>query len=157
MAEIASTVVAGYDGSAASRAAVDWALEHLDPGSRLFVVTAFDGPPPWAGGPVAQDLLDEHAGVARALSTELAAELEGIDASIVTEVIGDDPARAIASVATVRDADLVVVGSHGRGRIGASVVGSVVQELLRTLDTPLLVVGERCAERLAERAELARA
>lgn len=145
------TVVVGYDGSEAATAAVGWAAAIAGSDGKLFVVTAFTPPPEWAGSPTAQRLLDEHGGAGRRLLEEIAADLAGLQVGHVeTELIGAEPAWAIESVAAARDADLIVVGSHGRGRVGAAVLGSVVQQLLHDADRPVVVLSERFAQRLSE-------
>ena len=151
MNTVSPTVVVGYDGSEAATAAVGWGAAIAGSGGKLFVVTAFSPPPEWAGSPTAQRLLDEHGGAGRRLLEEVAADLAPLQVGQVeTELIGADPAWAIESVAVARDADLIVLGSHGRGRMGAAVLGSVVQELLHNADRPVVVISERFAQRIAE-------
>jgi nucleotide-binding universal stress UspA family protein len=145
------TVVVGYDGSEAATAAVGWGAAIAGTEGKLFVVTAFSQPPEWAGEPVAQHLLDESGGDGKVLLDEVAADLAELQVGHVeTELIAGDPAEAIQSVATARDADLIVLGSHGRGRVGAAMLGSVVQRLLHEADRPVVVITERHAERLSE-------
>jgi nucleotide-binding universal stress UspA family protein len=51
------------------------------------------------------------------------------------------------SLALLREArggyDLLVMGSRGRGRVAASLLGSTVQEILARSPVPVLVVGKR--------------
>lgn len=57
----------------------------------------------------------------------------------VTEVFRDiSPAKGLTDLS--REAQLVVVGSHGRGRLAASLLGSVSQNLLHHAECPVLVV-----------------
>lgn len=51
-----------------------------------------------------------------------------------------DPERIIADEVHRRHADLVVVGSHGRGWVDRVVLGSVTERLLGNLGAPLVVV-----------------
>jgi nucleotide-binding universal stress UspA family protein len=55
------------------------------------------------------------------------------------------PADAIAQEAAGWHADLVVVGSHGRGWLDRLVIGSVTEQLLGRLPTSLLVVPSAAA------------
>lgn len=57
----------------------------------------------------------------------------------VVEVFRDaGPAKGLSDLS--REAQLVVVGSHGRGRLADSVLGSVSQNLIHHADCPVLVV-----------------
>jgi nucleotide-binding universal stress UspA family protein len=62
-----------------------------------------------------------------------------------TELIGGPPAEAIANVARVRDADEIVVGARGLGRVRA-LLGSVSHELLHIADRPVLVIPAAAVE-----------
>ena len=50
------------------------------------------------------------------------------------------PAREIARLANSGRFDLVVMGSHGRGALGAAALGSVTQKVLAATNTPVLVI-----------------
>jgi nucleotide-binding universal stress UspA family protein len=54
-------------------------------------------------------------------------------------LIGGSAAQAIADVARVRDADAIVVGARGLGRL-RSLLGSVSHELLHIADRPVVVI-----------------
>jgi nucleotide-binding universal stress UspA family protein len=62
----------------------------------------------------------------------------GIEPTCVHKVC--PPAREIARLANSGQFDLVVMGSHGRGAAGGAVLGSVVQKVLASTRTPVLVV-----------------
>lgn len=51
-----------------------------------------------------------------------------------------DPASTIAAVARKDRAELIVMGSHGRGALTALLLGSVVQKVLALTKIPVLVV-----------------
>lgn len=53
------------------------------------------------------------------------------------------PADAIADVARETAADLVVMGTHGRGGISHAVMGSVAERVLRSSPCPVLVLRGR--------------
>lgn len=50
------------------------------------------------------------------------------------------PAREIARLANSGRFDLVVMGSHGRGALGAAALGSVTQKVLAGTKAPVLVL-----------------
>ena len=54
-----------------------------------------------------------------------------------------EPGATICRVAAREGADVVVVGSHGRGIVGRALVGSVSNHVLHHATCPVLVVRER--------------
>jgi nucleotide-binding universal stress UspA family protein len=59
--------------------------------------------------------------------------------SITIEVREGAPAQAIASALQALDADLLAMGTHGRGRLQTALFGSVAQELLAASPCDVLV------------------
>lgn len=59
-----------------------------------------------------------------------------------TEWLSGDPADTIVSASRAGDYDLIVVGSRGRGRLGAALLGSVSSTVAAHAGRPVLVVGE---------------
>ena len=57
-------------------------------------------------------------------------------------VVRTHPSAAEAIVSYARDAriDLVIAGTHGRGKVATLIVGSVAEKLTRTAPCPVLVV-----------------
>ena len=51
-----------------------------------------------------------------------------------------EPGPAIVDAAASESADMIVVGSHGRGRLGRFVLGSVSDHVIRNAAAPVLVV-----------------
>jgi len=134
-------IVVGYDGSEASRAAVTVAARRAGRRGRVFVVHAYELPPDFLGSPNFDRLLSERKDHGRALlyAMPLMGNDELLDIEYETEPIGGPPAQAIADVARVRDADEIVVGARGLGRVRA-LLGSVSHELLHIADRPVLVI-----------------
>lgn len=56
-----------------------------------------------------------------------------------------DPATQIIDVATRLGADLLVMGTHGRGRVAAAVVGSVAHKVMSHVTWPVLCVAHPAA------------
>lgn len=102
---------------------------------------------------------DAAAGVARAaedgaLRERLARWRDRYPAVQVTALVEmDRPVRALARLGA--DAQLVVVGSRGRGGFTGMLLGSTSSALMHTLDTPLMIVraprGGANPERMVER------
>ncbi|CAN5502801.1 hypothetical protein BH10PLA1_BH10PLA1_02110 [soil metagenome] len=61
-----------------------------------------------------------------------------------------DPVTEIAKAATELGADLLVIGTHGRGRFSTAVVGSVAQGVMRKVTCPVLCVAHNPDELHAE-------
>lgn len=134
------TVVVGYDGSHAARDAVGHAAELAGPG-RVVVVHARDRALPH---PTARwrELLDEGAeGQADDILAELVPEEHRDPAGCAYElrVESAHPAEAILRVADEVDADAIVVGSHGYGRV-SSLLGSVSQAVLHGSKRPVTII-----------------
>ena len=58
------------------------------------------------------------------------------------EVVAGPPAKAIIECAHARAADLIVMGTHGRGGMAHLLLGSVAERVVRTSDCPVLTVRE---------------
>jgi len=59
---------------------------------------------------------------------------------VSTEVGSGDPAEAIIDLARNRNADLIVIGSRGHGRLAGLLLGSVAQKVVAHALCPVLVV-----------------
>jgi nucleotide-binding universal stress UspA family protein len=136
----APTIVVGYDGSPAAQAALLFAARQAGAGGRVFVVQAYELPPDLLGSPYYDQILSERRGRGQELLRELPLqgdELAGPEYEI--ELIGGPPAEAIMNVARARNADEIVVGARGLGRVRA-LLGSVSHELLHIADRPVVVI-----------------
>jgi nucleotide-binding universal stress UspA family protein len=51
-----------------------------------------------------------------------------------------DPGESVVEAATAEGADLIVLGSHGRGGVGRFLIGSVSDHVIRNAPCPVLVV-----------------
>jgi len=60
--------------------------------------------------------------------------------TIVSEVVEGRPAATISQRAESMGADLVVIGTRGRGKLSAAVLGSVSEEVVRNSKVPVLIV-----------------
>jgi len=127
-------IVVGYDGSPTARRALSWAVDRAGTSGKVVVTHAFEPPHDWLGHPNYDRVLEDH----RARGQELLDDLPQ-DRPLETELIAGSPAEAIAKVASVRDADEIVVGSRGFSRVRAA-LGSVSHELLHLADRPVVVI-----------------
>jgi nucleotide-binding universal stress UspA family protein len=68
-------------------------------------------------------------------------KISGLDATfIVRTCSANHAARTIAGIALEVNADLIVVGTHGYGRVAGLLVGSVTQGLLHAGVCPVLAI-----------------
>ena len=124
-----SRVAVGVDGSESSRAALRWAIDHVDPDGTVVAVGAFDPAAYAVEGHVPPiDLLRKQT--EKALEDSVAAvdgNREG-GPRIDLEVRLGDPRSELGSAG--EDADLLVVGARGHRRVSYLLVGSVATSLL---------------------------
>jgi nucleotide-binding universal stress UspA family protein len=143
----ASTVVAATDLSDVSLPALtagrdEAARRH----AALVVVHAVDIEPtyamaglPFGGVPLtvsAEVLRDVQA----AASTMLTTALKSAKTTAEARVVAGDAAAAIVNEAETRDAELVVVGTHGRTGLARVALGSVAEKVVRAAPCSILVV-----------------
>ncbi|MFJ2032218.1 universal stress protein [Streptosporangium sp. NPDC087985] len=138
-----ASVLVGVDGSASSLQALTWAAQEATlRGTPLRIVYAalrwaYDVPlvpQPAHWGPAvetaARNLLGQAAERARAHAPT---------AEITTEIIDGAAAESIAAAA--QDAQLIVVGSRGRGGFAGLLLGSVSRDLATRAPCPVVVAG----------------
>lgn len=142
------TLVVGYDGSEAAQRALDYAASRVN-GGKLYVVTSVDPPPEWMGSPGWQQIIDEEHKRGHELLADAAERVpKSVDCS--TELLEGRAADAIVKVAHTREADAIVVGSRGLGRVRA-VLGSVSHDVLHLAGCPVVVVPERAVTKEEEK------
>jgi nucleotide-binding universal stress UspA family protein len=136
-------IVVGVDGSAGAHAALMWAAaEARQRGAELVVAQAWVPQGPMVGPMLApgNDLWAETIELSRENLTAQIEQVRGPDLEVTPQVVGGPAARALEALSA--DADLVVVGSHGRGAIGRTFLGSVSSHLCRYAQCPVVVVPE---------------
>lgn len=135
-------VVVGYDASPGSREALEYAVDAVGVEGTVYVVHAYPRPYGWLGEPNYQQQLDVALDRAVATIADLCGERGGPLDRVAwePEIIGDDPASAIAAVAAARHADEIVIGSRrGFGPLRA-LRRSVTNDLMRLADAPVTVI-----------------
>jgi nucleotide-binding universal stress UspA family protein len=151
------SIVCGVDGSADSQAALGIAArfaERLD--ARLVLAHVADvAVLPYAavggigaGGlapPPMQPATHEDQEKAGARLLEQIADAQGLGDAERRLVVGF-PAERLAELADDEDAELIVVGSRGRGRFKAAFLGSVSSSLVGVARCPVLIVPPGAAE-----------
>ncbi|HET6215245.1 MAG TPA: universal stress protein [Micromonosporaceae bacterium] len=134
-------IVVGVDGSPGGRLALKWALrEAARRGGRVQAVIAWQ----W-DGPAVAPVVDVNPQAAKDRAVQmLSREVDAACSDYVTppvlatEVVQGSPATVLTNAAI--DADLLVLGSHGHGRLHHAVLGSVSEECIRHTPCPVVVV-----------------
>src|SRR5262245_19901429 len=137
-------IVVGIDGSESSKAALEWAVaEARMRGAQLTVVLAWEFPTV-----TLTSYGDANLPVMSKVDTEKQAEI--VAHAMLSDVMGDSleppvdlvvrnghPAPVLLEQA--KGADLVVVGSRGRGGVRGAVLGSVSTKVVHHAECPVLV------------------
>lgn len=131
-------IVVGVDGSEASLAALGWAIEE----GRLRNLTvvalcAWELPQPMAPTTLMFVDSDQLAESAQAMLEHAVASVPADGVAVVSRVEEGPAARRLAEASA--DAELVVVGSRGRGGFSGMLLGSVSQHLVAHAHCPVLV------------------
>lgn len=140
-------IVVGVDGSLDSQRALDFALHEAAriPDSEVTVVNSWEAPTPFAsqaliasGWTPPEDFLDRQSEeiVAGVLAEVIDEAVENVDVTVVRT--RKNPVEAL--VETGAQADLIVVGSRGRGSVRGMFLGSVSQGVLHTATVPVAVL-----------------
>jgi nucleotide-binding universal stress UspA family protein len=136
-------IVVGVDGSACARTALSWAGRLAGrTGLPLLVVRAWSlttAPRPDCWEPAYVPPLAEYeAAVRQALDDDVAAAGLPADVAVTCSAVHRAPVDAL--VAAASGAELLVVGSRGRGGARGRLLGSVATSVLRAVDCPVTVV-----------------
>ena len=146
-----SRIIVAIDGSDLSTKALRHGLALAEKiGSAVFAVTVTEPSIIVAPGaemmmvdtsPIIADLEKAKAESSKGIlneATKLAAEMGGTITGI--HVANSTPADGILAAAKENNADLVVMGSHGRRGLGRLLLGSQAAEVLAHAEIPVLIV-----------------
>lgn len=138
------TIVVGVDCSEGSRRVLAWAAAQArKTGARVRPVHVWEQPLGLASIASKQESMAELAQDAQARLDAWLAEasdvLEGLD--VRAEALEGDAAEVLVEAA--RDADLLVVGSHGHSSVVGLLLGSVAMECAQHAPCPLVIVPTR--------------
>ncbi|KVH80785.1 universal stress protein A [Burkholderia ubonensis] len=141
-------IFAALDGSRGARLALDEAIRLARASGGLVVAVCVVSDAPRLtdidGGYVEQRDwrgLDTDAASMVLADAETAFRLSRVRGTAQTvDACGEDVSCVLARAAAECDADLIVMGTHGRHGIRRALLGSVAESLLRTADRPVLLV-----------------
>jgi nucleotide-binding universal stress UspA family protein len=145
-----NTIVVGYDGSGAAKAALAAAIDLAGSlaDSEIVITCGHDRTPGWLGyeplwkaAMEQEKLWDEMEGRIAADLEEAAQRVRDAGIKAATACSRGKPAAIVVGVARDVDARMIVVGSRGAGAgEETTVLGSTTTALLQSARTPVLVV-----------------
>lgn len=129
-APLQSVIVVGIDGSAASRVALEWAID-LGTRAGLRVVAAF----------VIAGVYDTfNSGGWYGAAERRAREESAIENVELIERVGADPAVSLEAIAAEHDASLLVVAAKSHHSLHGTLLGAIPDELLHHPTCPVAVI-----------------
>jgi nucleotide-binding universal stress UspA family protein len=145
MSESQQRIVVGVEGSGGAKAALRWAIREAEiRGAVIDVVTTFastyvPASPDFNYVPLdPADLEAEVHKMQDAVVDEVLADLNGSTVEIRRRVMRGRPADTLIAVA--EGADMLVVGSRGRGGFRGLLLGSVSQQIAHHGSCPVVIV-----------------
>ncbi len=133
-------IVVGVDGSEGGRRALSWALhEAATRGGTVQAVMSWR----WDTEEPAEPGMEPAAQKAdRVLREEIAEQIAAVPARATVTVAAEavEGRAAEVLVQAARHADLLVLGSHGHGRVYHTVLGSTAQECVESAQCPVVVI-----------------
>jgi nucleotide-binding universal stress UspA family protein len=134
-------IVVGVDGSEGGRRALRWAIDEVAArGGTVQAVNAWswvaeDRPTNRSAG---AGVGDDQSEAEKLLLREIESVPNRAGISVASEAVEGRPADVLTAAA--RDADLLVLGSHGHSRVWHTVLGSVTEECVRFANCPVVVL-----------------
>jgi nucleotide-binding universal stress UspA family protein len=131
-------VLVPLDGSTLAEAALTWAASLTRDGGTVVLLRAAEAPTRTAD-PIETQL--EAIRAAEAYLAGVAAHVKELGVSNVDTSVWYGPAvESIVDAARYRNADVIVMSTHGRSGLGRLVMGSVAESVLRSTTVPILLV-----------------
>ena len=141
MSSVYRNILVAVDGSPDAEAAIQHATALArDQRARLTLVTAVPQLPATAllasgAAPPRSEVVKHYADMLRK-----AADTLPEDVSVTTLLVEGPPAKALVERARSGAFDLIVMGSHGHGRLHQSLLGCVSQKVLHASPIPVLLI-----------------
>lgn len=140
------TIVVGVDCSPGSAKALHWAAEQASlTHARLHIIESMQyldwvpsGYLPADGASLRRESVVDVRERLEQFVDEATSGMEPVDAELT--VVNDSPAHALLATAEADDADLIVVGSRGRGGFKSLLLGSVGEQVVTHAHCPVVVI-----------------
>ena len=141
MSSVYRNILVAVDGSPDADAALAHAADLArDQRARLTLVTAVPQVPATAllasgAAPPRSEVIKHYAELLRVAAATLPE-----DVSVTTLLVEGPPARALVERSKSGAFDLIVMGSHGHGRLHTSLLGCVSQKVMQASQIPVLLI-----------------
>ena len=86
------------------------------------------------------EVFQEISGYAKAELAKLGAEARERDVTVVEQVVQGKPSAEIIRFAREAEADMIVLGTHGKGMLDQALFGSTTERVVRRAPCPVLTV-----------------
>jgi len=109
----------------------------------VHVLHAYHIPPvvlPDGGFALSQELSSKIEAASQTAMRSYLAQVANAGVTLKPHVHQAEPAASILTVASEVDADLIVMGTHGRSGMSRALLGSVAEKILRSSPVPVLIV-----------------
>ena len=136
-------IVVGIDGSPAATAALEWAAAMADStGAAVEVIATWQWPTGYGAGPMYPAEYDPSGDAARIVRKAVgAASRDHPGVEFVPLVVEGHPAQVLVDAS--RGAQLLALGTRGRGELGGLLLGSVTEHCAAHAHCPVLVLRAR--------------
>jgi nucleotide-binding universal stress UspA family protein len=134
-------IMVGIDGSPQSLRAAKLAGEMARAMvSDLYLVVVYEPLPHDLGELFLQEMLSTRMIEAEKIFNIALQDCGDIQGKVTKEILEGPPAEAILSVAATREADLIIMGTRGLGRIASLFLGSQSMKVVAEAQCPVLLV-----------------
>ena len=107
---------------------------------KLFIVVAYDPIPTYLGEPNMQQAITGRLHEAESILEKAVEAVGQIPGEIRKEMLEGSPAEEVIKVAAIRQAGLIVIGSHGLSQLAGLVLGSQAQKVVSHAHCQVLTV-----------------
>jgi nucleotide-binding universal stress UspA family protein len=135
-------VLLAYDASPDAELALAHAVGMAQVYRARLRIVAVTPPPPLLAWQAPGGMRGIHDAEQTELAEKLRVAADGVpdDLSVTTQLLDGDPAREILNTAREHDHDVIVLGSRGRGRMTAALLGSVSNRVMHEAEVPVIVI-----------------
>jgi nucleotide-binding universal stress UspA family protein len=135
-------VLVAFDGSPDAQLALEHAIALAQSYRAPLALVAVVPPAPPFAWQAPGGLIQVHEARQADLSRQLRGAADSVpsDLPVTHRLLDGDPGREILRAAREGDHDLIVLGSRGRGRMTAALLGSVSRRVMHDAQVPVMVV-----------------